>query len=308
MVRTKQRFAAFAALAFAFTTSSVAQSAVPASGVVIGASGDISPSMLSSSRLTPVTLQVGFTSEAPSAAQTPELSRIELKISRNLSFDTAGLPSCPLKALYSRTTDPLRRCAASRLGEGTVISEIDLPNRDPETVEGHLLAFYSDAGGRPGILAQVTTNGAVPLTYVLPFRIAPLRRGQLAPYAAGPGPFDRGANQEVPAAFATELVVEQMRPIIGKCVAGHPHCFDDPYTFRGIYGRISSFSISLHRRFSRAGKPHSFVRAACPAPPGDSEATFPIVKANLFYSYDPDVSGPEPRSATASGSCQAVLM
>jgi hypothetical protein len=300
----RHRLAAFAALAFALTTSSVAQSAVPASGVVIGASGEIAPSSVGLSYLTPTTLRLGFTSEIPSAAKTPELSRIELQISRHISFDTTGLSSCPLKALYSRTVDPLRRCAGSRLGEGTVISEIDLPNRDPETVEGHLLAFYSDAGEVPRILARVTTNGAVPLTYVLPFRIAPLHREHLAPYAAG----DPRTNPERHVAFGTDLVVEQMRSIVGTCVKGHPDCFDDPYTFRGIYGRISSFSILLHRFFTRGGRQHSFVRATCPARSGNSEATFPLVKANLFYSYDPEVSGPEPRSATASGNCQAVLM
>jgi hypothetical protein len=253
--------------------------ALAAGEIVIGASGETAPTKLGS-QATPATLRVGFTSEATDSPTIPDLSGIALQISRNIGFQTAGLPSCPLKDLYSRTASARRACAASLVGHGSVASEITLPHHPPASVEGHLLAFYSSIGGTRRILAQVTTAGPLAITYVLPFQIGK---------ADGP--------------FGTGLVVRQMAPIEGICVQGHPNCFDDPYTFKGIYGHISSFKMSLHRLFTDAGAKRSFVTARCPAPSGAPEATFPIVRANLTYLGESEEG---PLTATASGKCEAV--
>jgi hypothetical protein len=157
-----------------------------------------------------------------------------------------------------------------------VISEVTLPGRAPATIEGHLSAFYDFAEGQPRIVAQVTSTGALPLTYVIPFTI----------YKA------RGV-------FGTLLSVQHMRFIAGICAKGHPNCFSQTYTYRGIYGHISKFELTLDRQFVREGKRTSVVSADCPARGSSSSATFPLVMANLGYPA-PTFS----RSQVATGRCE----
>jgi hypothetical protein len=208
------------------------------------------------------TLRLGFTSKAPSTPTTPELTAIRLEISRNLAFQTADLPSCPISELYSESSDAGQICAGSLVGSGIVISEVTLPGQAPVTIEGHLSTFYDFGEGQPRILARVTSNGALPLTYVIPFTIS-----------------------KAHGAFGTILSVEQMRFINGICARGHSNCFSQTYTYKGIYGHISKFELTLNRQFVHAGKRSSVVSADCPASGSSPSAVFPVVKVNLSYAY-----------------------
>ncbi len=253
--------------ALALALMAVAGVSPPSSGgevahgeVVIGVSGETVPGKLPRSRMVPATLRLGFTSEAASTPITPELTAIRLEVSRNLTFQTAGLPSCPIAELYSESSDAGQVCAGSLVGYGIVISEVTLPGQAPVTIEGHLSAFYDLGEGQPRILAQVTSTGPLPLTYVIPFTI----------YKAH-------------GTFGTILSVEQMRFIAGICVRGHPNCFSQTYTYKGIYGHISKFELTMDRQFVHVGKRTSVVSADCPASNGSSSVVFPLVKVNLAY-------------------------
>jgi hypothetical protein len=224
----------------------------------MSASGEVAPVELPRSRSAPATLSVGFTSEALNRPGVPELTEIEIKISRNLSFQPAGLPRCAIADLYYPSAR--QTCARSFVGHGSVTSEVTLPGQVPVMIDGKLLAFYAFAKDQPHILAQVTSGAPLPLTYVIPFRIAKVR-----------------------GAFGTRLVVPQMRRIKGRCAKGHPNCFAQPYTLKGVYSHISSLEMSLHRIFAHADKRDSFVSAQCPAPGRRPEATFPLTRTSLRY-------------------------
>jgi hypothetical protein len=216
-------------------TGLVGEPALSASGLVI-------PSRLPNFHRIPVTLQLRFRFEGSDHGTTPELTSIALDVSRNVALQTEGLPSCPLARLYSSYASPRQTCAGSLIGHGGVISEVTLPGQAPTMVDGRLLAFYNFAEGQPHILAQVTSTGALPLTYVIPFQIERTR-----------------------GAFGTRLQVRKMSNIQGKCTRNHPNCFAQPYRLKGIYGHISNFELSLHRLFVHGGKRESFVSADCPA-------------------------------------------
>jgi hypothetical protein len=227
---------------------------------VIAVSGEAAPGKLPRLRRVPIRLRLGFTSEAPSTPMTPELSGITLEVSRDLAFQTAGLPSCPITKLYSEYSDAGPICPGSLVGSGIVISEVTLPGHPPVTIEGHLSAFYDFGDGEPRILAQVRSTGSLPLTYVIPFTIS-----------------------KAHGVFGTILSVEQMRFIAGECARGHANCFSQTYTYQGIYGHISKFEFTLDRQFVDAGKRTSVLSADCPAPGNASSVVLPLVKATLTY-------------------------
>ncbi len=270
--------------ALAFALMAAAGASPPSAGgdlaqtgeVVIGVSGETVPDKLPRSRMAPATLRLGFTSETPSTPTTPELTAITLELSRSLAFQTAGLPSCPIAELYE-SSDAGQVCAGSLVGHGTVTSEVTLPGQAPATIEGRLSAFYDLGEGQPRILAQVTSTGVLPLTYVVPFTI-----------------------DKTQGVYGTILSVEHMQFIDGKCARGHPNCFSQTYTYKGIYGHISKFELTLDRQFVHAGKRTSVVSADCPARNGSSSASFPLVKVDLAYPYPDAIS----RSQVATGRCE----
>lgn len=205
-------------------------------------SGELVPATLPRSQLAPITLRIGFEFPPAGNSRVPELNSIALDFARNIRLQTTGLPSCSLGGLLSSYGNPVKTCKGSLVGHGSVTSEIALPGQAPATVQGALLAFYDFAEGQPRILAEVTTSGAVALTYVIPFTI------------------ERGH-------FGTHLVVQKMSRIQGICARGYPNCFAQPYRLEGIYSRISNFELSLHRVFTtHRGPRESLVSADCPAP------------------------------------------
>ena len=231
----------------------------------------LNPTMLAVARITPlglrlskpvpIDLRLGFRSQALHSSATPDITQISLKISRSVSFQTAGLPSCPLAKLYSSAARARRICAKSLVGDGMVISEVKLPGQAVAPINGHLQAFYDLHSGTPRILAQVTSETALPLTYVIPFEISKTR-----------------------GYFGTNLIAPKMRLIEGICIRSKYYsCFEQPYAFKGIYGHISEFELSLRRHFTHAGKTNSFVSDANCTVHGHPRAgfTLPLEKVTL---------------------------
>ncbi len=246
--------------------------------VALGISGEIFPSKLPRSRPAPVSLRIGFTSEEPGTHTAPELTRIALEFARNVTLQAAGLPRCSPAKLYSTAASARQSCAGSLVGRGSVVSEVTLSGQATATIDGHLLAFYGFAEGHPRILAQVTGEGALPLTYVIPFQI-----------------------EKAHGAFRTSLVVRKMRRILGRCAGYRPNCFSQPYTLKGVYGHISRFELTLKRRFTRAGGRESFVNADCPARGRQLSAGFEGVSVN--YDQGSRLGG---EGATLLGRCEVA--
>ena len=148
-------------LASISTDTSLANKRIVENSPELSVSGGVSPSLLPRVKPVPVTVKVGFTIEGGGS---PELDSIALEISRTVTFQTSGLPSCQLAKLYSTAPSVDQICPGSLVGHGRVVSQVTLPGREPTTINGRLLAFYTSAEGRPGILALVKSRGPCPST------------------------------------------------------------------------------------------------------------------------------------------------
>jgi hypothetical protein len=49
------------------------------------------------------------------------------------------------------------------------------------------------------------------------------------------------------------------------------------------YGYVKRISLNLHRRFRYHGRTHSYLSAACAAPPGFTGASFPFARASMSF-------------------------
>jgi len=269
------------ALVLALTTICVATAAAEIGSpveYVLNASGTTAPSRLPDGRPVAIALKVGFTSEALGSATTPELGRIAIELNQAIELNTEGLPSCPLSVVGSPTADPTKSCARSLVGRGVVDSEITLPGQAPVKVEGSLLAFYAFAEGAPRILARVVTGEPLPVVYVIPFEI-----------------------HQAPRTLGTVLRVKKMHILHGICRTGFSNCFAQPYNLNGVYGRISSLQLTLHRSFAYDGQRASFAAAHCPHRASTSSNTFPLLRVTAHYAEQ--TATESTRSPVVSGSC-----
>ena len=248
-------------------------------GLPLTMSGDLVPAALPRSQLAPATLRIGFEVPPALGSEVPELQTITLDLTHNIELQTKGLPSCPIGRLRSTYLNPVQVCKGALVGRGSVTSEIALPGEAPTMVKGTLLAFYDRSDVGPYILADITTNGSPPLTYVIPFSM-----GKAKP------------------PFGTSLLVQKMHRVLGICKSNAPDCTYG--RLEGIYGHISNFELSLHRIFATPrGRRESFVSADCPAPGHRASASYIVAKVSVTYAEPSSVGG---ESAVKPGGCRVA--
>lgn len=56
------------------------------------------------------------------------------------------------------------------------------------------------------------------------------------------------------------------------------------------WGFVTGIDLTLNRRFSYRGRRHSYLSAACPAPPGFPGASFPLVRASFVFAGGPTLA------------------
>src|SRR5215203_534872 len=134
--------------------------------------GDISPQRLPRHELAPITVRMGGKIATTDRSEPPRLERIVLEIHRNGVLDNKGLPTCSLAKLNSTSSAAARKaCSGALVGHGSVTSRVYLPEQGAFASNGDLLAFNGRLHGRPAILAQVSSEAPLPLTYVIAFEV-----------------------------------------------------------------------------------------------------------------------------------------
>ena len=139
---------------------------------ILNVNGEIFPSRLPRTSRAPiqVLMEAGITTVHKTAPS--ELKEILLDINRHGVLQTKGLPTCSLSELeaVSRET-ALNVCGRALIGHGNVSTHIKLPSQEPFASNGLLEAFNARLGGHQAILAQVTSEAPLPLTFVIRFEV-----------------------------------------------------------------------------------------------------------------------------------------
>lgn len=134
-------------------------------------SGEIKPGKLPRKGKAPITVSVG-TKITTTAKKAPQLRKLEIAINKNGVFDTKGLPICPLDVLQpSTTSDALRNCRRSLVGEGLFEAKVLLKGQASFPSKGKLYAFNSRINGRQAILAHVYGTQPAPASFTLIFEV-----------------------------------------------------------------------------------------------------------------------------------------
>jgi len=67
------------------------------------------------------------------------------------------------------------------------------------------------------------------------------------------------------------------------------------------YGSVTHFSLDLHRNYTYLGHRHSYISAACAAPPGFTRAIFPFARVSMSFEDGRTLSSSLSRSCRVRG-------
>jgi len=141
--------------------------------------GQILPHSLPRTRPAPVTVQIEGEVGTVDGSRPPSLREISVAVNRAGKIYFAGLPTCSASDLQQTSTEAaLDVCGDALVGQGHFAANVDFPGAPLIPAQGRVLAFYTRAGGRPGMLLHLYGASPVRATFVLPFKISRRSKGE----------------------------------------------------------------------------------------------------------------------------------
>lgn len=224
-------------------------------------SGGISPTSLPRDRLAPISIGIEGTVKTLSGERPPALRWISIAINRGGRLDTRGLPVCNVAKI-----DPVSSADALAACRSALVGE------------GTFLAntAFPEQAAFP-------TRGRI-----LAFNSVSDGHPAILAHVYGPEP--------VP---ITRIVVfrihRQTKGTFGTVLTGSLPASVNRY------GYLRRISLRLFRIFRHGGETHSYLSAACAAPPGFPGAVFPFARASMAFADGRTLSSALRRSCRVRG-------
>lgn len=230
-------------------------------GMVVSFGGSVAPRSLPRGGRAPVGVTVGGQVHSAGGGLPPSLRRISLEINRVGTLSRRGLPSCGISELQTTATAQALAVCA------------------PAQV----------GGGRVGGLVAIPEQRPVRFEGRVVAFNGRLPDGRPAILAHLYTP------QPLPQTFILSFAIEHLRGTFGTRLVAVV-----PKRTRRIT-HITSFSLHLRRTYSAGGRRQSYLSAGCPAPPGFTGVTFPLLRASYRFDGGPSVGTTLVRTCHARG-------
>lgn len=142
-------------------------------------SGKLSPRKLPRSGAAPIAISVAGKIATVDGTLAPQLRTLRIELNRGGRLDTRGLPVCRASQIYPASTErALKACRGALVGRGSFSVDVVLAGQDPYPTRGKLLVFNSRRKGRPALLGQIYSSKPFTTSFVIPFKIAKIRKGR----------------------------------------------------------------------------------------------------------------------------------
>jgi hypothetical protein len=196
-----------------------------AGNVCVADSGGISPRKLPRHEKAPVTALLNGEISTRDGSHPPAFESIDLKIEKNISLDSIGLPTCRIGQLQSRDTATAKRaCGDAIVGSGRAEVEVAFPEQAPFRSTGPLVLFNGGTkGATTTLLLHAYVNVPAPTAIVTPAKITRIHAGRFG------------------------MRIQATVPRIA-----------------GGSGSVTEFALKVGRRFTYKGEKKSFLTASCP--------------------------------------------
>lgn len=219
--------------------------------------GKLKPTRLPRTGVAPISVTVDGVISTADQSLVPRLNSIRIELNRYGRFDDRGLPACKYERIQPGTSSHALSVCRSSL-----------------VGEGSFSAAITLADQQP-----YPTKGKL-LVFYGKREGKPVLYGHI--YAAHP--------------FASSFVIvfkisELRQGSYGAAFGAQlPKAMD-------AWGRLTGLNMTLARRYSFEGRPHSFISSGCPAPKGFPGASFSLARTTFNF------AGALTVSETVSGSC-----
>jgi hypothetical protein len=211
--------------------------------VRVNVSGKLKPKRLPRTGSAPIAVSVGGKISSTDATLPPQLKAIRIELNRNGLLDDAGLPICPY------------------------------PKIQPGSSARALAGCRSALVGEGAFSAEVTLASQVPYPTqgkLLLFNGERNHRPVLYGHIYSPKPF---ATSFV---IVFELSQRRRGPYGSELSARLPRAM-------GAWGRLTSLSMTLSRRYRVGGERRSYLSAGCPLPEGFTIVSFPLARTSFDF-------------------------
>jgi hypothetical protein len=137
-------------------------------GLEVQVEAKTTPSKLSKTKPTPLTLHLEGHIATTDGSPVPALKTLNLQFDKHGSINTKGLPTCTTQKLISTTTQAAEKaCKSSLIGKGKAGAEIYFPEQAPFSASGPMLIFNGPPKGHnPVLIIHVYADVPAPTTFV----------------------------------------------------------------------------------------------------------------------------------------------
>lgn len=243
MIRPKALWAIALALCLSAVSLASADVITQRHHLRVSLAAELAPKALPRKGTAPVAVSLGGDISTTDGSELPRLRLFQIEINRGGHLEDEGLPTCPLSAILTATTDhALAACRRSLVGAGTFNADIVLKGQDPYPTTGRLLIFNGRKGNKPVLLGHIYAKKPFATSFVITFKISHRSHGT----------------------YGTVLS------------ASLPEAL-------GSWGYVTGLQMKLSRRYSFKGKRLSYLSAGCPIPKGFSKFSFPLIRASFSF-------------------------
>jgi hypothetical protein len=168
-----------AALAVVLGAGTIAGAAVIQSGDVrIKVLSQIIPYKLPRQGTAPIAVFVAGHLDNPRGGIPPQLQRLTIRVNRHGRLQSRGLPVCAIGNIEAVSSEQaLQNCGDALIGSGQFWANIIFSGQPPYPTKGRLLLFNGRQSGQPALFAQIFTSHPFNSSFVIPFAIRRISRG-----------------------------------------------------------------------------------------------------------------------------------
>ena len=212
--------AAAAALLLAGVASAYKPAVIKVGNLVLTFNGGFSPTKLSKTKLTPISLNVSGKIETKDHSHPPPLTSFVLEADKNSGVNAKGLPTCKQPQLEARTTTKAKQvCGPSLIGTGKTEVEVLFPESSPVKLKSDLLVFNGGvSGGTTTLLIHAFLTSPVTASIVTTVKIKKIHNGRYGLKSVATIPKIAGYAGSV---LSFNLTINKKGYLEAKCPDGH---------------------------------------------------------------------------------------
>jgi hypothetical protein len=211
---------AAAALLFAGVASAYKPAVIKVGNLVLTFNGGFSPTKLSKTKPTPISLNLSGKIETTDHSHPPPLTSFVLEADKNTSVSAKGLPTCKQPQLEARTTaDAKKVCGKALIGTGKTEVEVLFAESNPVMLKSDLLVFNGGyKGGKTTLLIHAFLTSPVTAAVVTTVVIQKHHNGRYGLKSVATIPKIAGYAGSVK---SFNLTISKRGYLLAKCTDGH---------------------------------------------------------------------------------------